>query len=113
MVPRALDAAAVLADEAIEAEVIDLRTLVPLDLDTLLASAGKTGRLLIAHEAVMRGGVGAEIATTVLEHLGDRCSIRRIGAPATPVPASPELEAHYVPSADAIARSARQLAAVA
>lgn len=111
IVPRALEAASMLEPDGVDMEVIDLRTLVPLDLTTLIDSVTRTGRLVVAHEAVTQGGVGGEIAALVSEHAHAalRAPVRRVGAWATPVPASPVLEALYVPSAARIADTARQL----
>jgi pyruvate dehydrogenase E1 component beta subunit len=113
MVERALEAATMLEPEGLDVEVIDPRTLVPLDLETLIDSVERTGRLVVVHEAVTTGGVGAEIAAAIgaRAHGALRAPIQRVGAPATPVPASPELEALYVPSALGIAEAARQVAA--
>jgi pyruvate dehydrogenase E1 component beta subunit len=83
-------AAETLAAEGIEVEVIDLRTLWPWDKDRVLASAARTGRLMIAHEAVQVGGFGAEIAATVAERLGVK--VRRLGAPRAPIGYAPPLE---------------------
>jgi len=105
MVDEALTAAERLAGEhGIEAEVIDPRTLVPLDLDTIAESVGRTNRLLIAHEAVERGGFGAELAARVQTAAFDDLDapIERVGARFTPVPFSPPLEDAYVPGADQI-----------
>ena len=79
----ALEAAATLAIAGISAEVIDLRTLWPWDKEAVYASAAKTGRLLVAHEAVQVAGFGAEIAASAAEHLG--CKVKRVGAPRIPV----------------------------
>ena len=79
----ALEAAATLAVAGISAEVIDLRTLWPWDKEAVYASAAKTGRLLVAHEAVQVAGFGAEIAASAAEHLG--CKVKRVGAPRIPV----------------------------
>lgn len=87
----AVAAATALAGSGIEAEVIDLRTLWPWDRETVLDSAGRTGRLLVVHEAVQAAGFGAEIAATVAEHAGAR--VARLGAPRSPVAYSPPLEA--------------------
>jgi pyruvate/2-oxoglutarate/acetoin dehydrogenase E1 component len=104
MVGEAMTAAERLAEEGVSAEVIDPRTLVPLDLDTILESVKRTNRLVIAHEAVTHGGFGAEIAARVheegFEHLD--APIVRVGAPFTPVPFSPPLEDAYLPGADEI-----------
>ena len=92
-------------------EVIDLRSLVPLDMETVLASAGRTGRLLVVHEAVQDFGAGAEIAARVGEELYDvlRVPVRRIGAPAVPMPFSPGLESALMPSAAQVAAAAEQM----
>jgi pyruvate/2-oxoglutarate/acetoin dehydrogenase E1 component len=92
-------------------EVIDLRSLVPLDLETVLASVRRTGRLLVVHEAVQDFGAGAEIAARVAEELFDelRTPVRRIGTPAVPMPFNPELERSLLPSSKAIAAEAHRL----
>jgi pyruvate/2-oxoglutarate/acetoin dehydrogenase E1 component len=89
-------------------EVVDLRSLVPLDLDTLIASARKTGHLLIVHEAVRDFGAGAELAARVGEELYDEllAPVRRLGAPPVPMPFSPDLEKTLLPSAESIAAAA-------
>jgi pyruvate dehydrogenase E1 component beta subunit len=110
MVATALEAAAMLAAEGIDAEVIDLRTLVPLDLDTLCSSVQRTGHLVVAHEAVAAGGFGAEVVAAIAERMGAelRAPARRVGAPSSPVPASRDLESLFVPSAARVADAARQ-----
>ena len=109
LVAEAMSAAERLAAEGIEAEVIDPRSLVPLDLETIVRSVEKTNRLVIAHEAVQHGGFGAEIAAEVqavaFDHLD--APIERVGAPFTPVPLSPPLEDAYIPGADDIYSAAR------
>ncbi len=109
LVADAVSAAERLAGEGVEAEVIDPRTLVPLDLETIVRSVEKTNRLVIAHEAVEHGGFGAEIAAEVqavaFDHLD--APIERVGAPFTPVPLSPPLEDAYIPGADDIYAAAR------
>ena len=101
MVGEALAAAALLAGEGVDAEVIDPRTLVPLDLATIVASVERTGRLVVAHEAVTFGGFGAEIAAEVGRAAFDSLDapIERVGAPFTPIPLSPPLEDAYLPGA--------------
>jgi pyruvate/2-oxoglutarate/acetoin dehydrogenase E1 component len=113
LVDEALVAAERLAGEGIEAEVIDPRTLVPLDLDTIVESVGRTHRLVIAHEAVVHGGFGAEIAAQVQAAAFDDLDapIERVGAPFSPVPFSPPLEDAYVPGAEEIAAAAKTLLA--
>ena len=89
------------SDDGIEAEVIDPRTLVPLDLDTLARSVRRTGRAVVAHEAVTAGGFGAELAAQLQAAAFDylEAPIQRVGAPYTPVPVSPPLEDAYRPGA--------------
>lgn len=89
-VGASLEAAGLLAAEGVEAEVIDLRTLWPWDRETVLQSAGRTGRLLVVHEAVRVGGFGAEIAAVAAEETGAR--IGRVGAPRVPVGYAQPLE---------------------
>jgi pyruvate/2-oxoglutarate/acetoin dehydrogenase E1 component len=115
MVQTALDAAEELFAGGISAEVIDLRSLSPLDLETIAASVQKTSRLVIVHEAVQQGGIGAEIAAIVQReafYYLDR-PILRVAAPFAPVPASPALEKCYVPEKDDIIRSVRSMFAYA
>lgn len=94
-------------------EVIDLRSLVPLDMDTVIASVRRTGRLLVVHEAVQDFGAGAEIAARVADELFDelRTPVRRIGTPPVPMPFSPELERSLLPNATSIATAAAELLA--
>lgn len=102
LVGEALAAADRLAAEGIEAEVIDPRTLVPLDLDPIADSLRRTGRAVIAHEAVRTGGFGAELAAQLQDAAFDylEAPIQRVGAPFQPVPLSPTLEDAYRPDAD-------------
>ncbi len=112
LVHDALQAAEQLAGEhGIEAEVIDPRTLVPLDLDAIVASVRRTGRLVVAHEAVEHGGFGAEIAAQVQAAAFDYLDapIVRVGAPFAPIPFSPPLEDAYLPGVDEIAAAVREL----
>jgi 2-oxoisovalerate dehydrogenase E1 component len=114
MVQEALAAAAEVARDGIDVEVVDLRTVAPLDTETVLESVRKTSRLLIAHEAVVPFGIGAEIAATVArDAFWDLdAPIERVGAPPTPPPYAPELEHAWLPDRDAIAAAVRRLAAV-
>ena len=105
----ALDAARLLADEGIDAEVIDLATLWPWDRDTVFASVARTGRLLVTHEAVQVAGLGAEIAASAAEALG--CRVARAGAPRIPVGYAPTLEEAARVRPAAIAAAARGLLA--
>ena len=99
------------AEDGIEAEVIDPRTLVPLDLETIVASVERTTRLVVAHEAVAHGGVGAEVAALVQEAAFDHLDapVARVGAPFAPVPFSAQLEDAYLPGADEIVAAVRGL----
>ncbi len=114
MVHEALAAAESLADEGISVEVIDLRTVSPLDMAPVLDSVRKTSRILIAHEAVVPFGIGAEIAATVAREAFWELDapIERVGAAATPPPYAPELERAWLPDRDDIAEAVRRLAAV-
>jgi pyruvate dehydrogenase E1 component beta subunit len=105
MVHTALEAAERLAADGISATVVDVRSLSPLDLDTIVDAARETGRVAIIHEAVSTGGLGAEIAARISEAaFGDlHAPVLRIGAPFVPPPAGPELEAMFVPSVDRVA----------
>ena len=111
MANEALAAAETLATEGIDCEVIDLRTLQPLDTDTIVASARKTNRVVVVHEAVRFGGLGAEIAAQIQELAFDYLDapVTRIGAPFSPVPFSPALEKHYIPEARNIADGVRDV----
>ncbi len=104
MVHESLAAAAKLKDLGIDAEVIDARSLQPLDTDTIVASVRKTHRVMIVHEAVRFGGFGGEVAAQIQELAFDYLDapVARVGAPFSPVPFSPALEPHYVPNADRI-----------
>ena len=114
MVHEAVTAAESLATEGISVEVIDLRTVAPLDMAPILDSVRKTSRLLIAHEAVVPFGIGAEIAATVArEGFWDLdAPIERIGAAPTPPPYAPELERAWLPDRDDIAAAIRRLVRV-
>ncbi len=109
MVGEALVAADRLAAEGVSADVFDPRTLVPLDLDPLAASLKRTGRAVVAHEAVRTGGFGAELAAQLQLAAFDYLDapIMRVGAPFTPVPMSPTLEDAYRPGSEEIYRAAR------
>jgi pyruvate dehydrogenase E1 component beta subunit len=111
MVYVALDAAERLAAEGISAEVIDPRTLVPLDRETVLASARKTGRAIVVDEGHRSYGVGAELAALIGEEAfyDLDAPVRRLCAMDVPIPFSPVLEDVTVPTADGIAAEARTL----
>jgi 2-oxoisovalerate dehydrogenase E1 component len=114
MVHEALAAAESLAVDGISVEVIDLRTVAPLDMEPILASVAKTSRILIAHEAVLPFGIGAEIAATVArDAFWDLdAPVERLGAAATPPPYAPDLERAWLPDRDDIAEAIRRLSAV-
>ncbi len=111
MVQRALGAAQDLEQDGISVEVIDPRTLVPLDEEAILESVGKTHRLVIVHEAVKRGGFGAEVAALVTERALDELDapIVRLGARNVPMPYNDKLEQATIPSRDDIAAAVRRL----
>jgi 2-oxoisovalerate dehydrogenase E1 component len=114
MVHEAIAAAEELAGEGISVEVIDLRTVAPMDLDPVFDSLKKTSRILIAHEAVVPFGIGAEIAARVArEAFWDLdAPVERIGAAPTPPPYAPELERAWLPGRQEIAAALRRLSAV-
>jgi pyruvate/2-oxoglutarate/acetoin dehydrogenase E1 component len=109
----ALQAADALAADGIDAEVIDLRSLVPMDTDLVLASVRKTGRLVCIEEGTRTGGVGAEIAARVAEHAYEYLDapIRRVAAADTPIPFSPALEPLALPTQDDIVRTVHEILA--
>ncbi len=104
-------AAEQLAADGIEATVLDLRWLAPLDDAAIVAAVERTGRVLVAHEANVTGGFGAEIAARIGETLFDSLDapVRRLGAPDTRIPPAPGLQAALLPSAEAIVRAATEL----
>jgi len=113
MVHRTLEACAVLEREGISVELIDPRTVAPLDVGTILGSVARTGRLLIVDEDFAHCGVGSEIAAQLAEHGFDDLDapIRRLNGKPTPTPYSPSLEAAVVPDAASIVSAIRDLCA--
>lgn len=113
MVQRALAAAELLAEEGIEAAVLDLRTLSPLDRAALIELARRTGKVLVLHEDNLTGGVGGEIAAYISEHAFEDLDgpVRRLAARDVPIPYAPALEAAALPGIAAIRDAARELAA--
>ena len=111
MVPRALAAARTLAREGIEVEVVDPRTIRPLDMDTISGSVRHTSRCLIVHEACITGGIGAEIAAQVQEACFDwlDAPVGRLGNPDLPMPYNDALERAVIPDAARIAQAIRSL----
>jgi 2-oxoisovalerate dehydrogenase E1 component beta subunit len=112
MMYPALEAAEELAKDGIEAEVIDLRTLLPLDRETIINSVKKTNKLLIVHEDTRTGGIAGEIAALVCEGAFEDLDgpIARVTALDTPTPYSPPLEEYFLPNASKIVAAARELA---
>jgi len=111
MVYEALNAAQELAKEGIDIEIIDPRTIVPLDKDAIFESVEKTGRLVTVEEGRIRGGLGAEIAALAS---GDyfsllKAPVQRVAAPMVPIPGSPVLEDLYLPNKDSIARAVKRV----
>jgi pyruvate dehydrogenase E1 component beta subunit len=111
MVYRALEAADTLASEGVEVEVVDLRSLQPWDKRTVLESVARTHRVVVAHEAVMSFGIGAEIAATIAHEGFDELDapVLRVGAPFMPSPFAPSLENSFMPSAINVVRAVREL----
>jgi 2-oxoisovalerate dehydrogenase E1 component beta subunit len=112
MAHTSLEAAAKLAQEGIEAEVIDLRTLLPLDSETILNSLKKTNKLLVVHEDTRTGGIAGEIAALVCEGAFEELDgpILRVTALDTPVPYAPTLEERFLPNTEKVVAAARELA---
>ncbi len=112
MLHTSLEAAAELEKEGIDAEVIDLRTLLPLDRETILSSVRKTNKLLVVHEDTRTGGIAGEIAAVVTESAFEDLDgpIRRVTSLDTPVPYAPQLEEYFLPNAAKVVAAARELA---
>ena len=113
MVQKALLAAQTLHTQGLDVEVIDLRTLVPLDIDTVVRSVAKTGRLLVADEDYLNFGLSGEIAALIAERLDEvvlKAPIRRLGVPGVPIPYSRPLEQALIPSVEALVEACRSLA---
>ncbi len=114
MLHRALEAADILAGEGIDCEVIDLRTLLPWDKETVLASVRKTGKALIVHESPKTGGIGGEISAVITEEAFDDLDApvqRLTGLDTPPIPFAPAMEEFWMPNVEKIAVKARALAA--
>jgi pyruvate dehydrogenase E1 component beta subunit len=115
MVDYSIKAAETLEAEGISVEIVDPRTIAPLDIDTILESVRKTGRLVVAHEANLTAGVGAEIAAQVAYRAFDylEAPIERVAAKDTPVPFSPVLEREILPDDQDVADAVRRVMAYA
>jgi len=113
MVLTALDAAEELEREGLDVEIVDLRTLAPLDKATILASVKKTSKAIVLHEASRTGGIGGEIAATSAEEAFEwlDAPLVRLASLDTPVPYSPPLEDYYLPQTKDVVEAARKLAA--
>ncbi len=111
MVYTALDAATQLAEQGVEAEVLDLRSLAPLDRDAILTTVARTSRVLLLHEATRTGGIGGELAAIIAEEAFEYLDapIVRVASADTPVPYSPPLEAAFLPSLDKVVAAAKRL----
>jgi pyruvate/2-oxoglutarate/acetoin dehydrogenase E1 component len=111
MVTKVLKAAESLADEGIDVEVIDLRTLVPLDLETIIESIRKTNRAVIVHEGCRRGGIGAEISSQIQEEAFDYLDapIERVGSLDVPIPYSEPLESAVIPGEKEIVMAVKKV----
>jgi pyruvate/2-oxoglutarate/acetoin dehydrogenase E1 component len=111
IVLHALEAAATLAEEGISVELIDLRTITPLDIDTITESVKKTGRVVICEADCKTGGVGAEVLSQIVEHVFDYLDgpIIRVAGRDTPIPYSPLLESVAVPDKDDIIKAVKEL----
>jgi len=111
MVREAVAAAEMLKEQGIDAEVLDPRTIQPLDIETIVGSLKKTGRLVIAEDDSKKGGVGAEIAASIAERAIDYLDapIVRVAAPDIPIPFSPSLEQEYMPNKEKIVEAVKSL----
>jgi pyruvate/2-oxoglutarate/acetoin dehydrogenase E1 component len=112
MTHTCIEAAGALEKEGVDAEVIDLRTLLPLDKEAILASVKKTNKLLIVHEDTRTGGIAGEIASLVCEGAFEDLDgpIQRVTSLDTPVPYAPSLEEHFLPNVAKVVDAARELA---
>jgi pyruvate/2-oxoglutarate/acetoin dehydrogenase E1 component len=111
MLHVAVEAAEAAARDGIEVEVLDLRTLLPLDEEAILATAAKTGKVIVLHEATRTGGPGGEIAAVIAERAFEYLDapVVRMAPPDTPVPYSPPLEEYFLPNAEKVGKAIRAL----
>jgi len=112
MLHKSLEAAEIVAQEGIEVEVVDLRTLLPLDDETILSSVAKTGRAVIVHEDTRTGGIAGELAMRINERIFEylEAPVVRVTAPDTPIPFSPPLEEFFLPQVEEIVQAVRWVA---
>ena len=111
MVHTAVDAAGKLAAEGVEAEILDLRSLAPLDREAVLTTVAKTSRALLLHEATLTGGIGGELAAIISEEAFEYLDapVMRVASADSPVPYSPPLEAAFLPGVDKVVTAAKKL----
>jgi pyruvate/2-oxoglutarate/acetoin dehydrogenase E1 component len=111
MVYTALEAAKAMAEQGVEVEVLDLRSLAPLDRDAILESVARTSRVLLLYEATLTGGIGGELAAIISEHAFEYLDapVMRIGSADAPVPYAPPLETVFLPSVTKVVEAARRL----
>ncbi len=111
MLHVALEAAEAAAREGISVEVLDLRTLLPLDEEAILGTASRTGKVIVLHEATRTGGPGGEISALIAERAFEYLDapVLRVAPPDTPVPYSPPLEEHFLPNADKVGKAIRAI----
>ena len=111
MVHTAVDAAGKLAAEGVEAEILDLRSLAPLDREAVLTTVAKTSRVLLLHEATLTGGIGGEVAAIISEEAFESLDapVMRVASADSPVPYSPPLEAAFLPGVDKVVTAAKKL----
>jgi pyruvate/2-oxoglutarate/acetoin dehydrogenase E1 component len=111
MLQVALEAADAAAKDGISVEVLDLRTLLPLDEHRILTTAAKTGKVIVLHEATRTGGPGGEVAALIAERVFEHLDapVVRVAPPDTPVPYSPPLEEHFLPNAEKVGKAIRAL----
>jgi acetoin:2,6-dichlorophenolindophenol oxidoreductase subunit beta len=111
LTPKAVEAADALARDGIAVDLIDLRSIWPWDSAMVVESVARTGKLLVAHEAVEAGGFGAEVVATVLEQIGPKKlkAVKRLGAPRVPLPFAPPLETHLRVTPDKIIAAAKAM----
>jgi len=108
----ALEAAQKLSTEGVEVDIVDLRTLLPLDTASIFSSVKKTGKVLIVHEDTLTGGIGSEIAALIAENVFSYLDapVRRVAAIDTPVPYAPTLEEYFLPNTEKVLAALRELA---